>query len=339
MTGVQHRTGSQAAAALPGIGLAAASLLLVAAAPAAAQLSARQQAGEAQPARSSQAQPVRTTQTRPGAGTAAPAASAPVSPPPAPLPPPSAAPTEASRALARLDLLEAQQREMTDRIERLEAQIRQLETQNAALRGGAATAVADPAAPVPEAVSGVVSAVAPVVAPEVAPGVVPATAAAATPATAPATAPAAPVPAGSAGALPAVPDEPAVVMISAARTDLQVGAYDRAEARLLRMIELWPDAPETPEARWLLGETRFVTRAWAPATDAYVGYLRSVPGGPRTPEVLLRLAATFRELGDQRQRCLALERFGRAAPNPSPALRARADAEIARGTCPAPAAR
>jgi TolA-binding protein len=126
-------------------------------------------------------------------------------------------------------------------------------------------------------------------------------------------------------------------MISSARTDLQIGAYDRAEARLTRLIDLWPEAPETPEARYLLGETRFVTRDWVPATEAYVGYLRAAPQGPRTPEVLLRLASTFRELGDARQRCLALERFNRAAPNPTPALRARYEAEAARATCPAPA--
>ncbi len=328
-----------------GIGAGACALaVLVTALPAAAQtVSARQPSREAQPATQPAAtQPRTAQQPRPGAGVPAtgPAtqpASAPaaVAGPAEPLPLAAVAPTDVSRALARIEQLEAQQAELTGRVEQLEAENRALRNRLDTVQAGTAAAQtaaqSEPgstlAATAPETGAAEESAAA---------SETDAGGAASDPAADPAAEPDAvqDVPAEPAAPAFEIADEPAVVMIGSARLDLQRGDYLRAEARLVRMIELWPDAPETPEARWLLGESRFVTRAWGPATDAYVGYLRATPNGPRTPEVLLRLAATFRELGDARQRCLALERFGRAAPNPPPALAARAEAERARGTCP-----
>lgn len=313
-----------------GAGAGACALALVASTlPAAAQtVSARQPSREAQPA----TQTRQAQQPRPGAGVPASQPATPTAAAPAePLPPASVAPTDVSRALARIEQLEAQQAELTGRVEQLEAENRALRNRlDSVQMGSAAPQVAARQAPGETTMAAAEPAASP--AGEAA-------AAAAETGDAPSDTGEAPASGDTAPAAPPVPtfeipDEPAVVMIGSARLDLQRGDYLRAEARLMRMIELWPDAPETPEARWLLGESRFVTRAWGPATDAYVGYLRATPNGPRTPEVLLRLAATFRELGDARQRCLALERFGRAAPNPPPGLAARAEAERARGTCP-----
>lgn len=317
---------SAAGAWRPAVGASVCALALLATiVPAAAQtVSARQPSREAQPA---------TQQPRPGAGVPANQPAGPVQTGPVePLPPAALAPTDVSRALARIEQLEAQQAELTGRVEQLEAENRALRNRLDAVQAGTAapqTADRPSASDTAVAASG----------PEETPAEEAAAANAVGTGDAPSATGEAPATEDAAPAAPPaptfeIPDEPAVVMIGSARLDLQRGDYLRAEARLVRMIELWPEAPETPEARWLLGESRFVTRAWGPATDAYVGYLRATPNGPRTPEVLLRLAATFRELGDARQRCVALERFGRAAPNPPPGLAARAEAERARGTCP-----
>jgi TolA-binding protein len=133
---------------------------------------------------------------------------------------------------------------------------------------------------------------------------------------------------------PTPPPIPPAIMLTNARTALQGGNYPVAEANLTQLIWVYPTSPEASEGRWLLGETRFVQSAWGTAAQAYVDYLKASPQGPRASEALLRLAGSFRQLGDNRQRCVALAEFKRRTPRPDPTLKARADSEIARMTCP-----
>jgi TolA-binding protein len=125
------------------------------------------------------------------------------------------------------------------------------------------------------------------------------------------------------------------IMLTNARSALQSGNYPVAEANLTQLIWVYPTSPEASEGRWLLGEARYVQSAWGTAAQAYVDYLKASPDGPRANEALLRLAGSFRQLGDNRQRCVALAEFKRRTPRPDPTLKARADGEIARVACPA----
>ena len=133
---------------------------------------------------------------------------------------------------------------------------------------------------------------------------------------------------------PTPPALSAALMLTNAQTALQQGSYSSAESNLSHLIWVYPSSPEASEGRWLLGEARFVQAAWGTAAQAYVDYLKVSPQGPRAAEALLRLAGTFRQLGDNRQRCVALAEFKRRAPRPDATLKARADGEIARMTCP-----
>ena len=133
---------------------------------------------------------------------------------------------------------------------------------------------------------------------------------------------------------PQPPPVTAVIMLANAQLALQTGAYPAAEANLAQLIWVYPSSPEASEGRWLLGEARYVQSAWGTAALAYVDYLKVTPQGPRSAEALLRLAGAFRQLGDTRQRCVALAEFKRRAPRPDATLKARADSEIARMTCP-----
>lgn len=136
-------------------------------------------------------------------------------------------------------------------------------------------------------------------------------------------------------AVPTPPPIAAAIMLVNAQTALQSGSYSVAEANLTQLIWVYPASPEASEGRWLLGEARFVQASWGTAAQAYVDYLKASPQGPRASEALLRLAGAFRQLGDNRQRCVALAEFKRRAPRPDATLKARADGEIARMICPA----
>jgi TolA-binding protein len=239
--------------------------------------------------------------------------------PAATLPIAQAQDTLSARTLVRLDQLSRQVSEATGRIEALEASIAAQKAENERLAGlldaTRAAQVAAPPAPAPapaaaeetKALSGEQAA-----------------ALMATPADAEMGMFVAPTP---------PPISPAI-MLTNARAALQSGNYLVAEANLTQLIWVYPASPEASEGRWLLGETRFVQSAWGTAAQAYVDYLKAAPQGPRANEALLRLAGSFRQLGDNRQRCIALAEFSRRAPRPDPTLKARADGEIARMTCP-----
>jgi TolA-binding protein len=244
---------------------------------------------------------------------------APLPVPTAPLPIAQAPDTLSARTLVRLDQLSRQLSEATGRIEALEAASAAQKAENTRLAGLLDAARAAQVAPVPAPAS------AP--APVVETRAMTADQAAAIMAT----------PQSAETGMFVAPTPPPIVpaiMLTNARTALQGGNYPVAEANLTQLIWVYPASPEASEGRWLLGETRFVQSAWGTAAQAYVDYLKASPQGPRASEALLRLAGSFRQLGDNRQRCIALAEFKRRTPRPDPTLKARADGEIARMTCP-----
>lgn len=242
------------------------------------------------------------------------AAFAQTAPAPAPavtLPLTQAQDTLSARTLVRLDQLSRQLSEATGRIEALEAAAAAQKTENERLAGLVDAARAAQAAPA-------LAAEAKVMTSDQAAAVM------ATPQSAETGMFVAPTP----------PPIPPAIMLTNARTALQGGSYPVAEANLTQLIWVYPASPEASEGRWLLGEARYVQSAWGTAAQAYVDYLKASPQGPRASEALLRLAGSFRQLGDNRQRCVALAEFKRRTPRPDATLKARADGEIARMTCP-----
>lgn len=257
-------------------------------------------------------------------------------------PPPAIAEAPASRALIRVDELEVELRALTNRLEIIEAELATQKEANARLarlfdesQARLAAASAAPEAPPSATNNPPITSVATAEATPPPSDAPPAATQAATPATTEPVKPAAETQA--AAALPIAATEPqkaAPVLLAEARMHIQRGEFQNAEVKLNDIVEKQGDSPEAPEALWLLGETRFVQQAYAPAAQAYVAYLGKAPNGPRMPNAYVGLASAFRELGDNRQRCLALAEYTRRASNPTSVQRARADAEIARATCP-----
>ena len=260
-------------------------------------------------------------------------------------PMPSVPETPAARALVRIDGLEDQLRALTDRIERAEANLEQQKGENARLAHiidelQAKTTTVTPSettnsnatttneAPVKAEASQ--RAVEPDVQAPAAPNPAPAIEATTT------TASTAPAAATTPAPAPVVqtPQKTPQILLAEARLNIQRGEFQIAEEKLAQITENSPNAPEVLDAQWLLGETRYVQHAYAPAAQAYVAYLQKAPNGPKMPDALIKLASSFRELGDNRQRCLALSEYSRRTPNPTTVQKALAEAEIARGTCP-----
>lgn len=126
-------------------------------------------------------------------------------------------------------------------------------------------------------------------------------------------------------------------LLNAAKLGIQSSEYDKAKDSLKTLIEKHPTTKEGIEALWLDGELKFVAQDWLGAAQDYVAYLKAAPSGPRVSDVLIRLAGSYREMGDNRQRCLALNAYKERTPKPNAIQKARADDEFAKGACPKPA--
>ncbi len=285
----------------------------------------------------------------------------------------AAAETPASRALTRLDELEGQIRTLTDRIERLEADLASQKDENQRLakiidENNAKIIAAEKtdidvdknnAPPIQEAqkieppkpVTAPVVASAPVSVPVTSPLIVSAARKPAAPITsslsnnktiAPAKVEAIVIPPPAPISAPiTAPIKPinkpvlaAPAYLANARLAIQNSDLDTASNNLKTLLENHKDAPEAAEARWLLGETYFVQNEWLDATKTYIDYLKLNKEGPRVPDILIRLASTYREMEVPDQRCKALKAYTSLAKTPSPALKARAQDEFAKGTCP-----
>jgi TolA-binding protein len=129
--------------------------------------------------------------------------------------------------------------------------------------------------------------------------------------------------------------ETAQNLFKAAQQSLARGDYGSAETKLTQLLSSFPFDPEALEARWLLGEARYVQSAWGSAAEAYLSYLEAAPEGSRASEALIRLAGAFGQLDNQLMRCSALDQYKRQTTKPDATLKARADAEMARAPCPA----
>lgn len=130
----------------------------------------------------------------------------------------------------------------------------------------------------------------------------------------------------------ATPEE----LLSAAKLSIQNSEYEGAKKSLKTLIDSHPTTNEGIEAHWLNGELNFLAKDWLGAAQNYVAYLKIAPNGPRVSDVLIRLASSYREMGDNRQRCLALNAYKERTPKPNAIQKARADDEISKGACPKP---
>lgn len=128
-------------------------------------------------------------------------------------------------------------------------------------------------------------------------------------------------------------------LLASAKLSIQNSEYERAKGNLKTLIDNHGKTTEGIEALWLNGELSFMSKDWLGAAQNYVAYLKIAPNGPRVSDVLIRLASSYREMGDNRQRCLALNAYTERTPNPNAIQKSRASDEFAKGACPKPNAK
>ena len=117
------------------------------------------------------------------------------------------------------------------------------------------------------------------------------------------------------------------------KTRLAEGDFSGAQTAFKQYLDINPDAPNSGEVSFWLGESYFVRGGYADAADAYISSMRSDPQGAMAPKAMVGLAATMRELGKKTEACNALGSLTSQYPNASADVREKARIESARTGC------
>lgn len=141
----------------------------------------------------------------------------------------------------------------------------------------------------------------------------------------------------AAEAAPAAPSSPTGdpdTDFTAAMRLMNEGDFAAARRAFETFVVTWPDADQTPEAQFRLGETRFIAEDNAGAVQAYAAALRGWPRARWAGEAVIKLATALEADGRAEQACQALGEFERRyAEGAAAALRARAAQAGVRADC------
>lgn len=129
------------------------------------------------------------------------------------------------------------------------------------------------------------------------------------------------------------PDNDMSQMGETGKIRLAEGDYAGAQAAFTQYLQAFPEADDTGEIHYWLGESYFVRGQFNTAAESYIASMRADQNGSRAPDALVKLAAALREVGQAAEACAALASFDTQYPNASQASRDKAVREANRTGC------
>lgn len=117
------------------------------------------------------------------------------------------------------------------------------------------------------------------------------------------------------------------------KTRLAEGDFAGAQTAFKQYLDINPEAPNSGEVNYWLGESYFVRGGYADAAAAYIASMRTDPQGALAPKAMVGLAATMRELGKKTEACNTLDSLTSQYPSASTDVREKARLESARTGC------
>ncbi|HXQ11536.1 MAG TPA: tol-pal system protein YbgF [Caulobacteraceae bacterium] len=118
-----------------------------------------------------------------------------------------------------------------------------------------------------------------------------------------------------------------------ARQLLLDGDYPGAQAAFQAYVDQYGSTPQAAQARYWLGETKYVQEDYAGAAAAYIGATKGWPQTAWAPDAVVKLSLSLLELNRPADACAALGEFDRHYAKSGGAAKARADAARIKAKC------
>ncbi|HWA01424.1 MAG TPA: tol-pal system protein YbgF [Caulobacterales bacterium] len=141
------------------------------------------------------------------------------------------------------------------------------------------------------------------------------------------------MPSASAPPAPAPADPGAAY--SRARQLLVQGNYPEAEQAFDDFLHTYPQADQAADARYWFAFTLLARNNFQDAASNFVTYLQRWPNGPRAPDAQVRLGIALGGLGQTRQACAAFAALPTRYPRAARGVREMAQREASSLHCPA----
>jgi tol-pal system protein YbgF len=122
---------------------------------------------------------------------------------------------------------------------------------------------------------------------------------------------------------------------SRARELLVDGNYPEAEVAFEDFLQRYPQAPTAADARFWFAFTQLARNNYQDAAANFVQYLQDTPQGPRAPEAQVRLGMALAGMGQRQQACQAFGSLARRYPNAARNIRDLAARESRAAQCAA----
>lgn len=115
---------------------------------------------------------------------------------------------------------------------------------------------------------------------------------------------------------------------------LRSGDFTGAQLAYRQYIDVNPNAPDTGEAYFWLGETYYVKSGFDKAAESYIASMRADPKGELAPSAMIGLAGALRGMGNKEGACQTLDGFPVQFPDASADMQSKASRERQRSGCP-----
>lgn len=115
--------------------------------------------------------------------------------------------------------------------------------------------------------------------------------------------------------------------------EIKQGDYAAAEGSFAQFIKTYPDHALAPNAMYWLGETHYVRKQYDQAARVFAEAYQKYPNGPKGADNLLKLGMSLAGAGKKGDACIALAQLKKQYPDGPPPILNKGDQEIATLGC------
>lgn len=114
---------------------------------------------------------------------------------------------------------------------------------------------------------------------------------------------------------------------------LLAGDYQLAEESFRQYAQTYPNAKDTPDAEYWLGESLYAQSKYTDAAEVFLNAQKNHPKSPKAPEMMLKLGMSLAKLDNRDTACVTFKEVARRYPQMSSNVKRKLQAESAASSC------
>ncbi|MEF2547232.1 tol-pal system protein YbgF [Aurantimonas sp. E1-2-R+4] len=138
---------------------------------------------------------------------------------------------------------------------------------------------------------------------------------------------------GSSSTVAAVTPEGAGDLYALAYNYLLAGDYQLAEQSFRQYAQTYPNAKDTPDAEYWLGESLFQQQKYADAAETFLDAQKNYPKNSKAPDMMLKLGMSLAKLDNRETACVTFKEVARRYPTMSASVKSKLASEAKAANC------